>query len=85
MGEPALARRRRRRPRLEPASRRTRASTRWSSSSVESSPRSRPRDMLRVGGGAANAVALHRARAAGLGSFEFACAIPGARSAAVSG
>jgi UDP-N-acetylmuramate dehydrogenase len=32
---------------------------------------------LRVGGGAANAVALHRARAAGLGSFEFACAIPG--------
>jgi len=34
-------------------------------------------DMLRVGGGAANAVALHRARAAGLGSFEFACAIPG--------
>ncbi len=35
------------------------------------------RDMLRVGGGAANAVALHRARAAGLGGFEFACAIPG--------
>jgi UDP-N-acetylmuramate dehydrogenase len=35
-------------------------------------------DMLRVGGGAANAVALHRARAAGLGGFEFACAIPGA-------
>jgi UDP-N-acetylenolpyruvoylglucosamine reductase len=34
-------------------------------------------DMLRVGGGAANAVALHRARAAGLGGFEFACAIPG--------
>jgi UDP-N-acetylmuramate dehydrogenase len=33
--------------------------------------------MLRVGGGAANAVALHRARAAGLGGFEFACAIPG--------
>jgi UDP-N-acetylmuramate dehydrogenase len=32
---------------------------------------------LRVGGGAANAVALHRARAAGLGGFEFACAIPG--------
>ena len=25
----------------------------------------------------ANAVALHRARAAGLGGFEFACAIPG--------
>jgi UDP-N-acetylmuramate dehydrogenase len=35
------------------------------------------RDRLRAGGGAANAVALHRARAAGLGGFEFACAIPG--------
>jgi UDP-N-acetylmuramate dehydrogenase len=34
-------------------------------------------DVLAVGGGAANAVALHRARAAGLGGFEFACAIPG--------
>jgi UDP-N-acetylmuramate dehydrogenase len=34
-------------------------------------------DVLRVGGAAANAVALHRARAAGLGGFEFACAIPG--------
>ena len=34
-------------------------------------------EVLRAGGGAANAVALHRARAAGLGSFEFACAIPG--------
>ena len=34
-------------------------------------------DLLRVGGGGANAVALHRARAAGLGGFEFACAIPG--------
>jgi len=34
-------------------------------------------EVLRVGGGAANAVALHRARAVGLGSFEFACAIPG--------
>jgi UDP-N-acetylmuramate dehydrogenase len=33
--------------------------------------------VLRAGGGAANAVALHRARAAGLGGFEFACAIPG--------
>jgi UDP-N-acetylmuramate dehydrogenase len=32
---------------------------------------------LRAGGGAANAVGLHRARAAGLGGFEFACAIPG--------
>ena len=34
-------------------------------------------ELLRAGGGAANAVALHRARAAGLGGFEFACAIPG--------
>jgi UDP-N-acetylmuramate dehydrogenase len=32
---------------------------------------------LRAGGGAANAVALHRAREAGLGGFEYACAIPG--------
>jgi len=34
-------------------------------------------ELLLAGGGAANAVALHRARAAGLGGFEFACAIPG--------
>jgi UDP-N-acetylmuramate dehydrogenase len=34
-------------------------------------------ELLLCGGGAANAVALHRARAAGLGGFEFACAIPG--------
>jgi UDP-N-acetylenolpyruvoylglucosamine reductase len=33
--------------------------------------------ILRAGGGAANAVALHRARDAELGGFEFACAIPG--------
>jgi UDP-N-acetylmuramate dehydrogenase len=32
---------------------------------------------LVAGGGAKNAVCLHRARAAGLGGFEFACAIPG--------
>ncbi|HET9462091.1 MAG TPA: UDP-N-acetylmuramate dehydrogenase [Gaiellaceae bacterium] len=32
---------------------------------------------LVAGGGATNAVCLHRARAAGLGGFEFACAIPG--------
>jgi UDP-N-acetylmuramate dehydrogenase len=30
-----------------------------------------------AGGGATNAVCLHQARAAGLGGFEFACAIPG--------
>ena len=34
-------------------------------------------DLLRAGGGATNAVCLHRARDAGLGGFEFACAIPG--------
>ncbi|HEX6701227.1 MAG TPA: UDP-N-acetylmuramate dehydrogenase [Gaiellaceae bacterium] len=34
-------------------------------------------DLLVAGGGAANAVCLHRARAASLGGFEFACAIPG--------
>jgi UDP-N-acetylmuramate dehydrogenase len=32
---------------------------------------------LLSGGGTANAVCLHRVRAAGLGGFEFACAIPG--------
>ena len=34
-------------------------------------------DLLVAGGGATNAVCLHRARGAGLGGFEFACAIPG--------
>jgi UDP-N-acetylmuramate dehydrogenase len=34
-------------------------------------------NLVRAGGGAANAVVLHRVRAAGLGGFEFACAIPG--------
>jgi len=34
-------------------------------------------DVLAAGGGATNAVCLHRARAAGLGGLEFACAIPG--------
>jgi UDP-N-acetylenolpyruvoylglucosamine reductase len=34
-------------------------------------------ELLRAGGGATNAVCLHRARGAGLGGFEFACAIPG--------
>ena len=33
--------------------------------------------LMVAGGGATNAVCLHRARAAGLGGFEFACAIPG--------
>src|SRR5712691_5693219 len=34
-------------------------------------------EIVVAGGGATNAVCLHRARAAGLGGFEFACAIPG--------
>ena len=34
-------------------------------------------ELLVAGGGATNAVCLHRARAAGLGGLEFACAIPG--------
>ena len=34
-------------------------------------------DLLVAGGGAPNAVCLHRARAAGLSGLEFACAIPG--------
>ncbi len=34
-------------------------------------------DLMIAGGGAANAVCLHHARSAGLGGFEFACAIPG--------
>ena len=34
-------------------------------------------DTLIAGGGAPNAVCVHRARAAGLGGFEFASAIPG--------
>ena len=34
-------------------------------------------NLLVMGGGAPNAVGLHRARAAGLGGFEFASAIPG--------
>ena len=40
------------------------------------SVRVRP-DGLEAGGGATNAVCLHRARDAGLGGLEFACAIPG--------
>ncbi|HEX6491666.1 MAG TPA: UDP-N-acetylmuramate dehydrogenase [Gaiellaceae bacterium] len=34
-------------------------------------------ELLLAGGGATNALCLHRAREAGLGGFEFACAIPG--------
>ncbi|HEV2902556.1 MAG TPA: UDP-N-acetylmuramate dehydrogenase [Gaiellaceae bacterium] len=34
-------------------------------------------EVLQAGGGAPLAVCLHRARAASLGGFEFACAIPG--------
>jgi len=35
------------------------------------------REVVRAGGGVANAVVLHHVRNAGLGGFEFACAIPG--------
>ena len=56
----------------------TRASKGSCSSSAASSPRSAVEgERLVAGGGAANAVCLHRVRAAGLGGFEFACAIPG--------
>jgi len=40
-------------------------------------------DRLVAGGGAPLAVCLHRARAAGLGGLEFACAIPGTIGGAV--
>ena len=40
--------------------------------------------VLEAGGGATNAVCLHRARAAGLGGLEFACAIPGTAGGGVS-
>jgi UDP-N-acetylmuramate dehydrogenase len=40
-------------------------------------------DVLIAGGGATNALCLHRARAVGLGGFEFACAIPGTAGGAV--
>ena len=39
--------------------------------------------LLEAGGGAPLAVCLHRARAAALGGFEFACAIPGTVGGAV--
>ena len=53
-------------------------STRSCSGSPASSPRCESRASRCVaGGGATNAVCLHQARAAGLGGFEFACAIPG--------
>jgi UDP-N-acetylenolpyruvoylglucosamine reductase len=41
-------------------------------------------DLLVAGGGASNAVGLHRARASGLGGFEFACAIPGTAGGGVA-
>jgi UDP-N-acetylmuramate dehydrogenase len=40
-------------------------------------------DRMVAGGGAALAVCLHRAREAGLGGLEFACAIPGTAGGAV--
>ena len=41
-------------------------------------------ERVTAGGGATNAVVLHRARDAGLGGFEFACAIPGTTGGGVS-
>jgi UDP-N-acetylmuramate dehydrogenase len=41
-------------------------------------------DRVTAGGGATNAVVLHRARDAALGGFEFACAIPGTIGGGVS-
>ena len=41
-------------------------------------------DVLAAGGGATNAVCLHRSRDAGLGGLEFACAIPGTAGGGVS-
>ena len=59
-------------------SRRTTGSTRSSFASTESWRRSRSTASCCVaGGGAPNAVCLHRARSAALGGLEFACAIPG--------
>ena len=56
----------------------TTASTCSCCGSPASSPTVRAEGTLLVaGGGATNAVCLHRARAAALGGFEFACAIPG--------
>jgi UDP-N-acetylenolpyruvoylglucosamine reductase len=40
-------------------------------------------ELVRAGGGVPLAVCLHRARAAGLGGLEFACAIPGTAGGAV--
>ena len=79
----ALGRRRGRggrddRARLERARGRRRASTRSCSGSRASSrPRGSRATTLVAGGGAKNAVCLHRARDAGLGGLEFASAIPG--------
>ena len=66
------------RSRLEPA--RRRRGLRRAGAQARRGARRRRRstgELLVAGGGAPNAVALHRARAAGLGGFEFACAIPG--------
>jgi UDP-N-acetylmuramate dehydrogenase len=41
-------------------------------------------ETMAAGGGATNAVCLHQARAAGLGGFEFACAIPGTAGGGVT-
>ena len=66
------------RPRLEPADRRRGRRRARAPARGRARRGRRPRTgCSSAGGGATNAVCLHRARAAGLGGFEFACAIPG--------
>ena len=80
LGRRARPRGRDGRPGLERPRAPTTASTLSSCGSRGSSRPSRSTaTSLRAGGGASNAVCLHRARAAGLGGLEFACAIPGHR------
>jgi UDP-N-acetylmuramate dehydrogenase len=50
---------------------------------VKAGDREQGETTLTAGGGAALAVCLHRAREAGLGGLEFACAIPGSVGGAV--
>ena len=69
---------RHRRPRFEPSRRRRGRGGARPSTRRATWRRSASTDQLLIaGGGATNAVCLHQARAAGLGGFEFACAIPG--------
>ena len=78
LGGGARSRRRDRRARLEPARRGRGRRCARAPACAASSPAARIEgELLVAGGGATNAVCLHQARDAGLGGFEFACAIPG--------